>query len=153
MIEGLTRLFTGYLDYAAVPESPHGYLPGLGRWFVVFTPVVAGLLYGPLVYRFAREARGNGVPEVMLAVARHGGRIRPQVAVVKALASGLCIAGAGRSVGRVRSCRSALRSVLRWPSSSTWMNAGFDFWWRAGRRAGTRPPSTRRWLGSSSRWN
>ena len=99
MIEGGTRLFTGYLDYAAVPGSPHGYLPGVGRWFVVVTPVVAGLLYGPLVYRFAREARGHGVPEVMLAVARSGGRIRPQVAVVKALASALCIAGGG-SVGR-----------------------------------------------------
>jgi len=99
MIQGLTRLFTGYDDYAAVPHSPHCWLPGVGQWFVVAAPVVAGLLYGPLVYRFAREARGHGVPEVMLAVARNGGRIRPQVAVVKALASALCIAGGG-SVGR-----------------------------------------------------
>ena len=42
-------------------------------------PVVGGLLYGPLIYRFAREARGHGVPEVMIAVAENGGRIRPQV--------------------------------------------------------------------------
>ena len=54
---------------------------------MVLAPVVGGLLYGPLIYRFAREARGHGVPEVMLAVAEHGGRIRPQVAVVKSLAS------------------------------------------------------------------
>ena len=74
-------------------------MPGLGHWFVVLAPVVAGLLYGPLVYRFAREARGHGVPEVMVAVARNGGRIRPRVAVVKALASALCIGGGG-SVGR-----------------------------------------------------
>jgi CIC family chloride channel protein len=35
----------------------------------------------------------------MIAVAQRGGRIRPQVSVVKALASALCI-GAGGSVGR-----------------------------------------------------
>ena len=51
---------------------------------MVLAPVLAGLLYGPLVYFLAREARGHGVPEVMLAVARNGGRIRPQVAVVSA---------------------------------------------------------------------
>jgi CIC family chloride channel protein len=99
LIQGLTRLFSGYDDYAAHAGSPHAWLPGLGRWFVLLTPVIAGILYGPVVYRFAREARGHGVPEVMLAVARSGGRIRPQVAVVKALASALCIGGGG-SVGR-----------------------------------------------------
>ena len=62
-------------------------------------PVVGGLVYGPLIYRCAREARGHGVPEVMIAVADNGGRIRPQVSVVKAVASALCI-GAGGSVGR-----------------------------------------------------
>ena len=62
-------------------------------------PVIGGLLYGPLIYRFAREARGHGVPEAMIAVADSGGRIRPQVSVVKAVASALCI-GTGGSVGR-----------------------------------------------------
>ena len=54
---------------------------------------------GPLIFRYAREARGHGVPEVMIAVAENGGRIRPQVSVVKALASAICI-GTGGSVGR-----------------------------------------------------
>ncbi|HEY4268264.1 MAG TPA: chloride channel protein [Galbitalea sp.] len=62
-------------------------------------PIVGGLIYGPLVYRFAREARGHGVPEVMIAVAENGGRIRPQVAGIKALASAVTIATGG-SVGR-----------------------------------------------------
>ena len=62
-------------------------------------PAIGGLLYGPLIYRWAREARGHGVPEVMIAVADNGGRIRWQVAVVKSLASALCI-GSGGSVGR-----------------------------------------------------
>ncbi|HEX5496995.1 MAG TPA: chloride channel protein [Mycobacteriales bacterium] len=99
LITVFTRALSGHQDYAATPGAPHPGLPGLGRWFVVLAPVVAGLLYGPLVHAFAREARGHGVPEVMYAVTRRGGRIAPQVAAVKALASALCIGGGG-SVGR-----------------------------------------------------
>jgi chloride channel protein, CIC family len=75
------------------------WLPGLGPLRYVLPPAAGGLVFGPLIYFFAREAKGHGVPEVMLAVARAGGRIRPRVAVVKSLASALCI-GSGGSVGR-----------------------------------------------------
>ena len=114
LIQGLTLVFTGTGDYAATPGAPHQWLPGLGRWFVVLTPVLAGLLYGPLVALGAPEARGHGVPEVMFAVARRGGRIPPRVAVVKSLASALCIGGGG-SVGRegpIVQIGSALGSTL-----------------------------------------
>ncbi len=99
LISTFTLLLSGHSDYSNAGGAAHPWLPGLGRWFVVGAPVVAGLLYGPLVHFFAREARGHGVPEVMYAVARRGGRIAPQVAGVKALASALCIGGGG-SVGR-----------------------------------------------------
>ncbi len=114
LITTATRAFTGHDDYSAAAGAANPHLPGVGRWFVLLTPVVAGLVYGPLVYRFAREARGHGVPEVMYAVAERGGRIRPQVAVVKALASALCIGGGG-SVGRegpIVQIGSALGSTL-----------------------------------------
>jgi CIC family chloride channel protein len=94
-----TRLFSGHDDFSAAGRVAHPGLPGFGIFFVVLAPVVGGLIYGPLIHFFAREARGHGVPEVMLAVAEKGGRIRPQVAVVKSLASAICI-GAGGSVGR-----------------------------------------------------
>ena len=71
----------------------------LGPAGVIVLPALGGIVFGPLIYRFAREAKGHGVPEVMLAVALKGGRIRPQVAVVKSLASAICI-GSGGSVGR-----------------------------------------------------
>ncbi len=99
LIKVFTFAFTGHADYAGLGPVGNPHVPGLGRWFVIFAPVAAGLLYGPLVHFFAREARGHGVPEVMYAVARRGGRIAPQVAGVKALASALCIGGGG-SVGR-----------------------------------------------------
>jgi CIC family chloride channel protein len=70
-----------------------------GKAYIIIVPAIGGLLVGPLVYFFAREAKGHGVPEVMEAVALKGGRIRPRVAVVKSLASALSI-GSGGSVGR-----------------------------------------------------
>ena len=99
LILWFTLAFSGHADYSGAGNAPNPFVPWLGMWFVVLAPVVAGLLYGPLIHHFAREARGHGVPEVMLAVAERGGRIRPQVAVVKSLASALCIGGGG-SVGR-----------------------------------------------------
>jgi CIC family chloride channel protein len=113
MILGVTYLFTGHRDYSLVGRAGNPLL-GLGSWFVVAAPVVGGLIYGPLVSRFAPEARGHGVPEVMYAVNRLGGRMRPQVPIVKSLASALCI-GSGGSVGRegpIVQIGSALGSVL-----------------------------------------
>jgi CIC family chloride channel protein len=59
----------------------------------------AGLAVGYMVYKWASEAKGHGVPEVMEAIALRGGRIRARVAAVKVVASALTI-GAGGSAGR-----------------------------------------------------
>jgi CIC family chloride channel protein len=99
LISLFTWLATGHGEFGQQGHVGSAHLPWLGLGFFVLIPVIGGLLYGPLIYRWAREARGHGVPEVMIAVADNGGRIRPQVSVVKAVASALCI-GVGGSVGR-----------------------------------------------------
>ena len=99
LIYFFTWLATGHDEFGQQGRVASAHLPWLGPAFLVVVPAVGGLLYGPLIYRFAREARGHGVPEVMIAVADSGGRIRPQVSVVKAVASAVCI-GTGGSVGR-----------------------------------------------------
>ncbi|RME09880.1 MAG: chloride channel protein, partial [Ardenticatenia bacterium] len=71
----------------------------LGAIGLLLFMVVAGAIVGVMVSRWASEAKGHGVPEVMEAIAVRGGRIRPRVALVKILASGLTI-GAGGSAGR-----------------------------------------------------
>jgi CIC family chloride channel protein len=71
----------------------------MGQYNVIILPAVGGLIVGLLVYFLAREAKGHGVPEVMSSVLIGGGKIRPRVAAVKALASSVCI-GSGGSVGR-----------------------------------------------------
>ncbi len=99
LIENATLVFSGHADYADAGREAHPWLPWLGPFFVVLAPAVGGLLYGPLVQRFARETRGYGVPEVMYAISKRGGRIPAKVAAVKALASAITI-GSGGSVGR-----------------------------------------------------
>lgn len=74
------------------PPSPWG----IG---IVLVPVIGGLGVVYLVTKFAPEARGHGVPEVMDAIFYRDGKIRPVVAVVKSLASALAI-GTGAAVGR-----------------------------------------------------
>ena len=67
---------------------------GLTLW-----PALGLLVVAWITRRFAPEAQGHGVPEVIVAVARKDGVIRPRVSLVKILASGICI-GTGGSVGR-----------------------------------------------------
>ena len=66
---------------------------------LVLLPAIGGLLAGPLISRFAPEAKGHGVPEVMTALATRGGRIRKRVVTVKVMASSMTI-GFGGAAGR-----------------------------------------------------
>lgn len=66
---------------------------------LIFLPAIGGLIVGPLTYKFAREAKGHGVPEVIEAVHRKSGLLRPVVALVKIIASAITI-GSGGSAGR-----------------------------------------------------
>jgi CIC family chloride channel protein len=67
--------------------------------FVFLSPILGGIVVVFLVERFAPEAKGHGVPEVMDAVFYKRGDIRGKVAAVKAVASALSI-GSGAAVGR-----------------------------------------------------
>jgi CIC family chloride channel protein len=99
-----------WIGYSWFPQA----FRGIGRLYVIVVPAVGGLIVGPLIYFFAREAKGHGVPEVMAAVALRGGRIRPIVAIVKSLASSISI-GSGGSVGRegpIVQIGSAIGSVI-----------------------------------------
>jgi CIC family chloride channel protein len=79
---------------ANISEGPSRF----GNW-VFLSPVLGGLVVVFLVQRYAPEAKGHGVPEVMDAVFYKRGNIRGQVAIIKSLASALSI-GSGAAVGR-----------------------------------------------------
>ncbi len=81
----------GTLLFSQITSHPKILIP--------LIPAAGGLLVAPITYRLAKEARGHGVPEVMLAVALRGGIIRPLIALAKSIASSVCI-GSGGSAGR-----------------------------------------------------
>lgn len=71
----------------------------LGYWWLLpLIPMIGALLTGLLVYRFAREAGGHGVPQVLDAIVRKGGVIPARIGVVKVIAS-ICTVGTGGSAG------------------------------------------------------
>jgi chloride channel protein, CIC family len=90
-------MFNGIFKFAYdanILEGPSRF----GNW-VILSPVLGGLAVVYMVERFAPEAKGHGVPEVMDAIYYKRGNIRGGVAVIKSLASALSI-GSGASVGR-----------------------------------------------------
>jgi chloride channel protein, CIC family len=95
LIHNVTFLAVFSFDYEAnefTPPSPWGAL-------IILVPVIGGQIVTFLITKFAPEARGHGVPEVMDAIYYKDGLIRPVVAVIKSLASALSI-GTGAAVGR-----------------------------------------------------
>jgi CIC family chloride channel protein len=90
LLAGVTRL---------AREGVGAALRVFGPANLVLLPALGGLVVGPLIERFAKEAKGHGVPEVMTALASRGGQIRKRVVMVKVLASSLTI-GFGGTAGR-----------------------------------------------------
>lgn len=89
--------FNGFFSLEESSNSLEG-ISFLGIW-IIFVPIIGGLIVTYLVRNFAPEARGHGVPEVMDSVYFKSGKIRARIVLIKSLASALSI-GTGASVGR-----------------------------------------------------
>ncbi|GAI47734.1 unnamed protein product, partial [marine sediment metagenome] len=79
LIEYSNSLFFGLTDQILTTAVGFANWGGYKLWLPLI-PMLGGLLVGPIVYRYATEAKGHGVPEVMNAVARLGGIIGAAVA-------------------------------------------------------------------------
>ncbi|MBA0124362.1 chloride channel protein [Haloechinothrix sp. YIM 98757] len=129
----LTTIFTtgltGKADYGTAGHASHPLLPGLGPWFLLAVPVLAGLLYGPLIPLLApnsagRGVSGQGISEVMHSVDTRTSAMSVRETAVKVFASTLCIAGGGSvgSVGPVAHLGSALGAALCRITRQPWSN-------------------------------
>jgi CIC family chloride channel protein len=97
MIAGVQWLAFGSADRAGPLAAVTG--SGYPAWRMVLAPALGGLVVGPLIWRFAREAQGHGVPAVVRAIHERAGKIGPLVAIVKTVASAITL-GSGGSLGR-----------------------------------------------------
>ena len=87
-----------FVHWLIVDELFGNLLAGAPSWLIFLAPALGGLLVAPIVMRWVPEARGGGVPDVIIAVETRRSRIRPVVALGKAVASALTI-GSGGSGG------------------------------------------------------
>jgi CIC family chloride channel protein len=109
----------GFRDLIALMTVLAAWIMGafahvFGPYALVPTIACGGAAAAWFAARFAPEARGHGVPEVMAAIALRGGVIRPRVILIKALASAATI-GFGGAVGRegpIVQIGSAIGSIL-----------------------------------------
>ncbi len=93
LIHFFQRIFWGVEEFSA------SNFQSVPWWMLLLVPALGGLLVGPIIRFVASEAKGHGVPEVMLAVAQKNGVMRGRVVFAKALTSALTIASGG-SAGR-----------------------------------------------------
>lgn len=99
---GEQMLIVGIAGYVAPEPGIPDPSPVVGPWGLWLIPVVTtlgGLLSGILVYGFAPEAEGHGTDAAVEAFHFKGGRVRPVVPAIKALASAITI-GSGGAAGR-----------------------------------------------------
>ena len=95
-------LIVGIAGYIAPEPGASTLAPGLGScglWLVPVVTTLGGLLSGVLVYTVAPEAEGHGTDAAVDAFHHKGGRMRPVVPLVKAIASAITI-GSGGAAGR-----------------------------------------------------
>jgi CIC family chloride channel protein len=105
MVEGSKHLFLGLIagyyptEAAGAPKLFAETSTSLRRYMLLLLPMLGGLLSGLLVYFLAPEAKGHGTDGVIDAYHHQGGKIRPIVPLIKAVASAITI-GTGGSAGK-----------------------------------------------------
>ncbi len=93
--------------------APALALPRLGAW-IIFVPVVGGLIVGAMARYGSRAIRGHGIPEAMEQVLTNRSRIPARVTLLKPLSSALAIGTGGPfgAEGPIIATGSALGSLL-----------------------------------------
>ena len=97
----LIGFFHNLFFHGALSFHYNSDVPFLSRWgvLVILVPAAGIMIANFITEKWAPEAKGHGVPEVMDAVMENRGKIRPVVALIKSFSSAITI-GAGGSVGR-----------------------------------------------------
>jgi len=63
--------------------------------FVIFVPVIGGLVIGLMARYGSERIRGHGIPEAIEAILINGSRMQPRVAVLKPISSAISIGSGG----------------------------------------------------------
>jgi CIC family chloride channel protein len=91
----LISLFTNLFFYqtlSAQSAQPTGHHLGV---FVIFVPVIGGLIIGFMARYGSERIRGHGIPEAIEAILLNGSRVEPKLAILKPVSSAISIGSGG----------------------------------------------------------
>jgi len=91
----LIGLFTNlafFQEWSTTFRSVGGHHLG---WWVIFVPVIGGLIVGVMAKYGSSKIKGHGIPEAMEAVLVNRSRIEPKVALLKPLSAAIAIGTGG----------------------------------------------------------
>ncbi|MDE1176093.1 MAG: chloride channel protein [Edaphobacter sp.] len=91
MIGLATNLFY-YQRFAFSEVEPSHHHMG---WWVVFMPILGGLIVGLIARYGTPRVRGHGMPEAVEVIVFNGGRVQPRVAILKPIATAISIGSGG----------------------------------------------------------
>lgn len=81
-----------YGRFSTIPISPaDNHL----SYFVIFIPVIGGLLVGLLAFYGSKAIRGHGIPEAMEQILTNQSRIKPSITFLKPLSAAISIGTGG----------------------------------------------------------
>jgi len=86
-----------FFEHVFLRDLSKVFSPFMGRYSLILIPAIGAGIAGIILHFFAKDAKGHGIPEVMEAVALHGGRIRPRVSIFKMITSSMTIGSGGSS--------------------------------------------------------
>lgn len=64
-------------------------------WFVLFVPVLGGLIVGVMARYGSERIRGHGIPEAIEAILLKGAKVEPRVALLKPVSAAIAIGSGG----------------------------------------------------------
>ena len=98
LISFFTNVFF-FQRFTTAPASPGD--THLGPW-VIFVPVIGGLIVG-LMARFGSDKiRGHGIPEAIEAILLRGAKVEPRLAVLKPVSTAISIGSGGPFGARIK---------------------------------------------------
>lgn len=95
----------GAVAFRKLAELAHDFffntllLHAPSSYFIVLLPVLGGLIVGPMIYKLAPEAGGDGIPHIMISLQRFSGDIRKRAGLILICTSAITL-GSGGSAGR-----------------------------------------------------
>jgi CIC family chloride channel protein len=95
LLLGAIRLFTNVFFFRTLSLAQRSPADNHLGAYVIFIPLLGGLLVGLLALYGSEKIRGHGIPEAIESILFGKSRMSPKIAILKPLSSGIAIGSGG----------------------------------------------------------